>query len=122
MPSTNASGSPKELSPSISKATSSYIDIYGSHGTLRVGWKEARFRKAGSSDWVVFGRGYDKIQAFRRLIGDFCLAVRGQRGSLISLQDSFASVEAVEAAYESLRVGNWTPVGRQASAQPAGPA
>ena len=67
----------------------------------------------GSSDWVAFGRGYDKLEAFRRLIGDFCRAVRGDGTSLITPEDALASVEVVEAAYASLRANHWIPVNQQ---------
>ena len=74
-------------------------------------------------EWADVSQGphSSTAQAFRRLIDDFCLAVRGEKESLISPQDTLASVEAIEAAYESLRVDNWTPVGRQGRTAPATP-
>ena len=106
-----------EYSPYVSDAVDlylrSYIDIYGSHGTVRVGWKESRYRQAGSSDWVVFGAGYDKVQAFRRQIDNFCRALRGRETLLINAEDAIASVEVIEAAYESLHASRWFPVHHQ---------
>ena len=52
-----------DLSWSINKELDSYINIYGSHGTICVGWKESKYRQPSSRDWVVFGKGYDKVQA-----------------------------------------------------------
>lgn len=102
-----------DLSWSLNKELPSYIDIYGSHGTVRVGWKESRYRQAGSSDWVVFGAGYDKVQAFRRQIDNFCRALRGRETLLINAEDAIASVEVIEAAYESLHASRWFPVHHQ---------
>src|SRR5262249_28661728 len=54
-----------DLSWSINKELDSYINIYGSHGTIAVGWKESKYRQTSSRDWVAFGKGYNKVQAFR---------------------------------------------------------
>lgn len=105
-----------DLSWSLNKELPSYIDIYGSHGTVRVGWKESSYRQAGSSDWVVFGRGYDKVQALSRQLDNFCGALRGHEPLLIQAEDAIASVEVIEAAYASLRDNHWMPVGGGAGA------
>ena len=99
-----------DLSWSLNKELPSYLDIYGSHGTVRVGWKESRYRQAGSSDWVVFGSGYDKVQALRRQLENFCAAVRGREPLLLQAEDAIASVEVIEAAYRSLRDNHWVKV------------
>jgi predicted dehydrogenase len=111
-----------DLSWSLNKELPSYIDIYGSQGTVRVGWKESRYRQAGSSDWVVFGSGYDKVQAFRRQIQNFSRALRGRERLLIDAEDAIASVEVIEAAYESLRASHWLPVRHQLPAAAGLPA
>jgi predicted dehydrogenase len=46
-----------DLSWSLHKEIDSYIDVYGSGGTVRVGWKQSKYRQASSPDWVVFGNG-----------------------------------------------------------------
>jgi predicted dehydrogenase len=99
-----------DLSWSLNKELPSYLDIYGSHGTVRVGWKESRYRQAGSSDWVVFGSGYDKVQALRRQLDNFCAAMHGREPLLVQAEDAIASVEVIEAAYHSLRHGHWVAV------------
>jgi predicted dehydrogenase len=99
-----------DLSWSLNKELESFIDIYGSAGTVRVGWKESKYRQANSPDWVIFGSGYDKIAAFRSQIDNFARAVRGEEACLVSPRDGLASVEVIEAAYESLRGQEWTPV------------
>lgn len=99
-----------DLSWSLNKELPSFIDIYGSHGTVRVGWKESRYRQAGSSDWVVFGRGYDKVEALGRQIENFCAALRGGEPLLIQPADAIASVQVIEAAYASLRQCHWVPI------------
>jgi predicted dehydrogenase len=99
-----------DLSWSINKELDSYINIYGSHGTVFVGWKLSKYRQSSSPDWVAFGGGYDKIQAFRSQISNFARAIRGEEALLITAEDSLASVEVIEAAYAALRQSHWTTV------------
>jgi predicted dehydrogenase len=99
-----------DLSWSINKELDSYLNIYGSQGTVQVGWKESRYRQQSSRDWVVFGKGYNKVQAFRDQIGNFARAIRRQEPLLITPEDALASVEVIEAAYRSLREAAWTRV------------
>jgi predicted dehydrogenase len=99
-----------DLSWSVNKETDHYIAIYGSHGTLRIGWKESTYRQAGSRDWIVFGKGYDKVGAFRRQIENFSAAILGQEALQINADDAVASVEAIQAGYASLRQRRWTSV------------
>ena len=100
-----------DLSWSLNKDLESYIDIYGSNGAIRVGWKESKYRPLSSPDWIVFGKGYDKLQAFRRQVENFCRAVRGEERLLIGPEDALASVQVIEAAYKSTRRDDWVAVG-----------
>ena len=101
-----------DLSWSINKEQESYISIYGSRGTIQVGWKESKYRQSSSPDWVVFGRGYDKIQALRSQIDNFARGIVGDEKLIITAQDALASVEVIQAAYASLRQNHWTAVSR----------
>ena len=99
-----------DLSWSINKELDSFINIYGSHGTISVGWKESRYRQSSSRDWVVFGKGYNKVEAFRNQINNFARSINGAEQLLITPEDALASVEVVEAAYAALRQNRWTTV------------
>lgn len=110
-----------DLSWSIDKQRDSYIEIYGSNGTVRVGWRESKYRQATSHDWVVFGTGYEKVECMRAQVRNFARAVRGRDQLLITAEDALASVEVIEKAYASLADSRWTPVAsngtRRVSAQ-----
>jgi len=99
-----------DLSWSINKELDSYINIYGSNGTISVGWRESKYRQSSSKDWVVFGKGYNKVQAFRSQLENFARGIRGEEKLLITAEDALASVEVIEACYASLRQQNWVPV------------
>jgi predicted dehydrogenase len=99
-----------DLSWSINKELDNFLSIFGSNGTVLVGWKESRYRQHASRDWIVFGKGYQKVQAFRGELANFADAVRGEDRLLITAADAIASVEVIEAAYRSLIEPKWTPV------------
>ncbi len=102
-----------DLSWSINKEQDAYLTVHGSAGTLTVGWKESKYHLHGSSQWVVFGKGYDKVQAFRSQLMNFARAVRGVEPLLITSADALASVEVVRAAYRSMGQTHWTGVSRR---------
>jgi predicted dehydrogenase len=99
-----------DLSWSINKELDSFINVYGSQGTIRVGWRESKYRQASSPEWVVFGHGYQKLDCMRRAVENFCGAVRGTRQLLITPEEAIASVDVIDAAYQSLGRGGWVSV------------
>jgi predicted dehydrogenase len=102
-----------DLSWSINKEQDAYLTIHGSAGTLVVGWKESRYRLHGDPEWFVFGKGYDKVQAFRGQLVNFARAARGEEQLLITAKDALASVAVVRAAYRSMGRSHWTRVARR---------
>lgn len=99
-----------ELSWSLGKEADSYLTLYGTEGVIIVGWKESRYRSAANAEWVSFGTGYDKVQAFRSQIESFARAIRGENALRIGIEDALASVEVIEAAYRALHGSQWTAV------------
>ena len=99
-----------DLSWSMNKEQPYYLSIYGSQGTVLVGWKESKYRRSNDAEWIPFGEGYNKFQAFRGQIENFSRAIRGEDKMLVTPEDALASVAAIEAAYESLRNSQWQPV------------
>jgi predicted dehydrogenase len=99
-----------DLSWSINKEFPSYINIYGTYGSISVGWKESKYRQLSSPEWVVFGKGYGKVDAFVRQLENFCRAARGEEKLVITSEDAVASVKAVEAGYKALGKNKWTNV------------
>ncbi|QDS99004.1 Gfo/Idh/MocA family protein [Adhaeretor mobilis] len=99
-----------DLSWSVSKELPYFIAVYGSAGTLLVGWQESKYRRSGDSDWTVFGSGYQKVAAFQRQLENFAGAVRGTESLLVEPADALASVSVIEAAYRSLAKGDWEPI------------
>lgn len=106
----NGAAARVDLSWSFDKQLPSYLSIYGTKGVVHVGWKESRYRQIGSSQWIVFGKGYDKISAFRDQLRNFCAAIDGKEASLVSLEEALASARVIQAAYRSLDEKTWVDV------------
>ncbi len=106
-----------DLSWSINKELDHFIKVHGSLGSIHIGWKESKYRQSSSRDWVVFGKGYNKVQAFRSQIDNFAKTIRGQDMLLITATDAIASVEVIEAAYRSLRQDGWVSVNGSAESK-----
>jgi predicted dehydrogenase len=104
-----------DLSWSINKERESYIEVHGLLGTIRIGWKESKYKLHRLADWVVFGRGYNKVQAFRDNVGNFARHLRDGEALVISLDDAVANVAAIDAAYRSLKRADWTRVPEEAA-------
>ena len=105
-----------DLSWSLNKELPYYLSVYGSCGTLHVGWKESKFRRASDVEWTVFGSGYEKVQAFRSQIDNFVRSIGGTEPPLITLADALASVEVIDAAYEAMWRAAWVPIPSDLSA------
>jgi predicted dehydrogenase len=99
-----------DLTWGINKELPNFISIYGTAGTLHIGWRESKFKLNSSPDWTVFGKGYDKVQAFRAKIENFRNAIANGEELLTKPADALASVEVIEAAYKSLRQNLWQKV------------
>ncbi len=99
-----------DLTWGINKELPNFISVYGTNGTLHIGWRESRYKLNSSPDWTIFGTGYDKVQAFRSKIENFRNAIVSGEELLTKPEDALASVEVIEAAYKSLNQNLWQKV------------
>lgn len=104
-----------DLTWGINKELPYFISVYGTNGTLHIGWRESKYKLHSSPDWTVFGSGYEKVASFRGKVENFSAALRGAEDLLIKPDDALASVMVIEAAYRSLRQNLWQPVLEPAS-------
>jgi len=100
-----------DLSWSVSKEQPYFIAIYGSAGTLLVGWQESKYRRACDKEWEIIGSGYNKVDAFKRQLENFAGAIRGDDTLVVTPADGLASVEVIEAAYRAMQKGAWESIG-----------
>src|SRR5436190_3029314 len=105
-----------DLTWGINKELPYFISIYGSNGTLHIGWRESKYKVNSNADWTVFGKGYDKVASFKGKIENFSNALRGKEELLIKPADALASVQVIDAAYRSMRQNLWQPVVEKAFA------
>ena len=107
---TNGIAASVDLTWGINKELPNFISVYGTNGTLHTGWRESKYKLNSSPDWTIFGKGYDKVQAFRSKIENFRNAILGKEELLIKPEDALASVEVIEAAYKSLNQNLWQKI------------
>lgn len=99
-----------DLTWGINKELPDFISIYGTNGTLHIGWRESKYKLNSSPDRIIFGKGYDKVQAFKSKIENFRNAILKGEELLTKPADALASVEVIEAAYKSLNQNLWQKV------------
>jgi predicted dehydrogenase len=99
-----------DLSWSINKELTTFLRLYGSEGTILVGWKKSKYKRLDTTHWTVFGPGYDKVEAFRNQIANFAGAITGAEQIELTVADALASVEVIAAGYEALRGSRWQKV------------
>lgn len=99
-----------DLTWGINKELPNFVSIYGTSGTIHVGWGESKYKTSSNPEWNVFGTGYDKVQAFVSKLANFRGAINGTDQLLVSPQDAVASVQVIDAAYKSLNQNLWQPI------------
>ncbi|MCU0411461.1 MAG: Gfo/Idh/MocA family oxidoreductase [Bacteroidetes bacterium] len=87
-----------------------YIHVYGTAGTLEIGWKTSRYREREKPDWLTFGNGYDKYQAMGAQLRNFVETIGGRATPVIDHTDAIESVRVVQAAYRSANQNRWEKV------------
>jgi len=99
-----------DLSWSIHKEDPYYLRIFGTEGTLEVGWKNSRYRQSEKLDWVNYGTGYDKLQAVGAQLGNFVESVRGKGTPVITVEDALESVRVIQCAYKTVDQTRWEEI------------
>lgn len=99
-----------DLSWSLNKEREWFLEVYGSNGTIQVGWSRSRYRIGDGGAWTDLGTGYGRQQAMRSQVANFAAAVERREPLRIDATDAMASVEVIEAAYRSLSNGGWVEV------------
>jgi predicted dehydrogenase len=95
------------LSWTIKNASDDYVRIYGTQGTLCIGWKNSMYRPNGAVDWIRFGEGYSTLKAVTRQMINLVEVVTNDGVPETSAEDGLEAVRVVEAAYRSLHTGKW---------------
>lgn len=95
------------LSWSFNAHVSDFLKVYGSEGVLSVGWQASSYHMYSQGDWVVFGNGYDKLQALGDQIDNFALAMSNKESLRITSEDALAAVKVIATAYKALEQNQW---------------
>jgi len=101
-----------DLSWSLYKHTANYVNIFGTLGTIEVGWQQSQIWDAKNKSSKVFGNGYKKLDAFVNQIEHFADCVQGKTTPILGVDDAIESVRVIDAAYTSIREKKWLEVQR----------
>jgi len=99
-----------DLSWSCDQETDSYVRVSGTGGSLTLGWARSKLRYGDAHRWISFGSGYNKTDALRDQLDNFCRSLHGEEELLITSEDALASVTTIAAAYRSLRCDRWIAI------------
>jgi predicted dehydrogenase len=102
-----------DVSWSLNKDLASYINIYGTEGTLLIGWASSQYKLHEKDKWEIFGRGYDKHQAFEKQSKHFIDCIASGKKPIIKAIDGLESVKVIERAYQSSRINKWLKVDKR---------
>jgi predicted dehydrogenase len=94
---------------SIDRMADRYVAVFGTSGTLEIGWRQSRLR-VGDSPEARIGTGYEKVGALAANLTNTARAVLGVEDLVVTPMDAIASVAVVEAGYQSAVTGAWTRV------------
>ena len=99
-----------DLSWSLYKHTANYVNIFGTKGTLEVGWAQSLIWDAKEKSSKVFGSGDKKLDAFVNQMEHFADCLQGKSRPILGIDDAVESVRVIEAAYTSIREKKWLKV------------
>jgi len=99
-----------DLSWSLDKPLDDYVTIYGTEGSLSIGWKRSRYIVRNQSEWVQFGSGYSKREAFIKQHRHFSDCIKGMADPIISMEDGVQSIHIISSAYQSMTDGKWIKI------------
>lgn len=102
-----------DLSWSCALESEHYLRIYGTDGAIMLGWTRSRFRHGSNPAWISFGSGYDPHAALSAQVDNFCRSLSGEEPLMTGPEDGLASVQAIAAAYRSLRCDRWVSIDAQ---------
>lgn len=107
-----------DLSWSLATGRQTYVTVYGSKGTIDIGWRGSKLKVIGKPERDI-GPGYDKATAHELMMRAFVDVLQGRGEPWITAGEGLRTVAAVEAAYHSLRSGGWVPVDTMGVCDPA---
>ncbi len=101
-----------DLSWSLYKHTPNYVNIFGTQGTIEVGWGQSQLWDSKEKTSKIFGNGYKKLDAFVKQIEHFSDCIEKKSLPILGIDDAIDSVRVIESAYTSIQEKRWLPVRR----------
>lgn len=87
-----------------------YCAVYGTQGSVEIGWQGARAVTADLQGEYVFGSGYRKIDSLRDNLSAVLAALDAGRTPPVTHQDMVAAAAVIDAGYASAKQACWMAV------------
>ena len=94
----------------IHKSLDDYVTLHGTEGSLSIGWKRSQYLVRNQQDWIIYGTGYSKREAFIKQHRHFVDCIRRLADPIISTEDGVRSINIISAAYQSMSENKWTRI------------
>ena len=94
------------LSWNDDSADPSFLQLSGTTGTVKVGWKDSCLVPHGNSGPTAVEAGFDGPRAIRAQLEDLVSAIETGAAAQATFEDAIGNVDAIAAAYRALEAGN----------------
>ena len=101
-----------DLSWSIPYPQPFYLEVYGSEGSIMVGWDILRYQTNKTKKWTEVRGGPKEENAFIKEINHFVNCIKGRETPIVSGVDGLRALEIIEAAYRSNEEKVWINIKR----------
>ena len=92
------------------QVSDTYLSIQGTRGSVEVGWSSSRLQARSAASIETFGSGYDKFRALGGNLRNVSRSELGLEDLCVTGADAMASIDVIEAAYDSIQMGRWASV------------
>jgi predicted dehydrogenase len=79
-----------------------FLELAGSTGTLKVGWKDSCLARDGAENPLLVGEGFDGPGAIRAQLEDVLRSIESRTPPQATFDDAMANVMAIAAAYRAM--------------------
>ena len=88
-----------------------YCAVYGTEGSVEIGWQGARASTATATEPYSFGSGYGKVSSLRANLAAVLTALANGEAPPVTAADAVAAAAVIDAGYVSAQRGTWTTTG-----------
>lgn len=94
------------MSWTVPTPSDNFLEIYGTDGTMLLGFKGISYKLKTWADWKQLQNQYDDVAAFKYQIDHFLASVKGKQPTTVCNKDGLEAQRIIENTYESLKLSD----------------